>query len=100
MFLPKSGGNYCGFYSITLRIKLEKIDNEAIETPKKSIKVNKIDAVEDNIGRTNHDNEIERVESDNKNDSESSKNGTINSEVINTYTDYRIKKDYPTSPEM
>ena len=37
---------------------------------------------------------------DNKNDSEALENGTINSEVINTYTDYRIKKDYPTSPEM
>ena len=98
MFLPKSGGKYCCFYSNILRIKPEKIDNEAIEAPNKSMKVNKIDAVEENIGSTTMT--IESGEGDNKNDSEAPKNGKINSEVINTHTDYGIKKDYPTSPEM
>ena len=87
-------------YSITLRIKPEKINNEAIEAPNKTMKVSKIDAIEKNIGSTNHDNEIERGKDDNKKDSETPENGTINSKVINTHTDNGIKKDNPTSPEM
>ena len=81
-------------YSIILRkIKPKKINNKAIEAPKISMKVSKIDAIEEK------DNKIERGEDDNENDSEAPKNGTVNSEVINTHTVNGIKKDNPTSLE-
>ena len=85
-------------YSITLRrIKPDKFRNEAIETPNKSVKANEIDATEENIGSTDHNIVIERGKSDNKNDSEAPESGTIDSEVINTHTDYGLKNDKSTA---
>ena len=71
-------------YSITVRIKPEKIINEVVEESDKSMRVSNIDAIEEN------DNEIERGEDGNRDDSE-----TANDEVINTHTVQEIKKRKP-----
>ena len=62
-------------HSMTLRIKPEKINNEAVEESNKSMRISNIDAFEE------YDNEIERGEDDNRDDSEAAI-----AEVINTHT--------------
>ena len=81
-------------------MKPDKINNEASEMPNIQEEASKINAIKEKIGSHDHDNIIERGKGNNKNDSEAPQNGTINSEVTNTHTDYELKKDDSTSLEM